>query len=117
MRGSEIVQFAAALNGAFNEEEVTTLLLRLNRKFTDYVTAKLTFPKQLEQLVATANSQAWVAQLVLQAIEERSSNAAIKDFLAAYPGWDPTKAQLLAHPSDALRVFGGKSFIGRADLR
>jgi hypothetical protein len=117
MTGPEIVQFAAALNGAFTVEEVSTLLLRLNRKFTDYVTAKLPFPNQLEELVATANSQAWVAQLVLQAVQERPLNAAIKGFLATYPGWDPAKGQTLAHPSDALRVFGGKSFIGRADLR
>src|SRR5579864_1495832 len=117
MTGPEIVQFAGALNGGFTVHEVTTLLLRLSRKFTDYTTANLTFPEQLEELVGAANSQGWVGPLVSVAVQERPSNAAIKDFLITYPGWDPATHSPFSHPCDALRVFGGKSFIGRADLR
>ena len=117
MTGPEIVQFAAAVNGAFKPDEVISLLLRLNLKFTDYVTANLPFPRQLEELVGAANSQAWVAQLVLEVVRERPANHLVKQFLATYPGWDPAKSLPSAHPCDALRVFGGKSFIGRPDLR
>jgi len=117
MTGPEIVQFAAALNAAYSLDEVKTLLLRLDRKFTDYTTASLTFPKQLEELVGAANSQGWVGRLVSEVVHERSSNAAIRDFLVAHPDWDPAKTRPLGHPCDALRIIGGKSFIGRSTLR
>jgi hypothetical protein len=117
MTGPEIVQFAAALNGAFTVSEISTLLLRLNRKFTDYTTAILTFPEQLEELVGAANSQGWIGRFVLAVVDERSSNAAVNDFLKTHPDWDPAKSRLLTHPCDALRIFGGKSFIGRPTLR
>ncbi|HXA79214.1 MAG TPA: effector-associated domain EAD1-containing protein [Candidatus Acidoferrales bacterium] len=117
MTGPEIVQFAAVLNHAFTFEEVSTLLLGLDRKLTDYVTGNLLFPKQLEELVGAANSQAWIPQLVIKVVRDRPNNASVKQFLASYPGWDPAKSAPWAHPSDALRVFGGKSFIGREDLR
>jgi len=117
MTGPEIVQFAAAVNGAFTVDEVISLLLRLNRRFTDHVTANLPFPRQLEELVGAANSQAWVAQLVFEVVRDRPGNASVAQFLARYPGWDPAKSPPSAHPCDALRVFGGKSFIGRPDLR
>jgi hypothetical protein len=116
MTGPEIVQFAAALNEAFAPHELIPVLQAISRKFTDYATATLPFPRQLEELVAAANSQSWIAQLVT-AVVQQNPNKAIKDFLAAYPEWDPAKSRPLAHPCDALRVFGGRSFIGRADLR
>ena len=105
MTGPEIVQFAAALNGAFTVGEVTTLLLRLSRKFTDSTTANLTFPEQLEELVGAANSQGWIGRLVLEAVHERSSNAAINEFLRTNPDWDPAKTRPLeihATPCESL---------------
>ena len=117
MTGPEIVEFAAALNGAYTLGEVKTLVVRLNRKFTDYTTANLTFPKQLEELVAAANSQGWVGQLVSQVVRESSLSPAIRDFLIAHPDWDPARTRPLNHPCDALRITGGKSFIGRLTLR
>jgi hypothetical protein len=117
MTGPEIAKFAAAMNQAYTEEEVRSLLLKLNRKLTDYVTMNVPFPNQLEQLVGAANSQAWVAQLVMEVVSNRAANPYVAQFLETFPGWDSSKNPLFTHPSEALSVFGGKSFIGRPDLR
>jgi hypothetical protein len=115
--GAEIVQFSSALNGAFNVNELRALVLGLNRKFEDYTSALKPFPDQVQELVAAANSQNWIAQLVSAVVASRPDNPALKPFLSIYPFWDPGRAASAGHPCDALRVLGGKSFIGRQTLR
>jgi hypothetical protein len=117
MTGPEVVKFSTAVSSAFNAAELTSLLLGLDRNFLDYVPAHVPFPEQVLLLVGVANSQGWISQLVLAAINDRPNNQAIRTFLVLYPDWDPTTNIPFAHPCDTLHVFGGKSFIGRAALR
>src|SRR4051794_12404274 len=117
MTGPEIVTFSDALTKAYTPTELTTLLLTLDRRFVDYVTGTLPFPDQVRELVGAANSRGWISQLVLAVLNDRPANQFIKDFLAVHPYWDPTIYPPLTHPADTLRVYGGKSFIGRDRLR
>ena len=86
MTGREIFEFAAAVNNAFTIDEVKSLLLRLNLKFTDYVTANSPFPRQLEELVGAANSRGWVAQLVSEVVRGRPTNQLVNSFFRAMRG-------------------------------
>jgi hypothetical protein len=117
MTGPEIVKFSDAVINAYTSNELTTLLLTLNRRFLDYVTERVPFPDQVRELVAAANSSGWISQFVLAVLNDRSTNQFIRDFLAVHPYWDPTMYPPLTHPADTLRVYGGRSFIGRDVLR
>jgi hypothetical protein len=117
MNGPEIVKFSDAVRGAYTSSELTTLLLSLDRRFLDYVTERAPFPDQVRELVAAANSKGWIAQFVLAVLNDRPTNQFIKNFLAVHPYWDPTVYPPLTHPADTLRVYGGRSFIGRDVLR
>lgn len=117
MTGPEIVKFSAAVSSAYTPNELVRLLLTLNRNFLDYVIVQAPFPNQVIQLVGTANSQGWISQLVLAIVNDRPNVQSIKNFLVVHPYWDPTKYPPLTHPADTLRVYGGRSFIGRNVLR
>ena len=118
MTGSEIVEFSTAVRTVFAVLELKRLLLSLNREFDDYVpTGAATYPEQVDQLVARANSGGWIQQLVAAVIRERSGTGAIQAFLARHPTFDVATNPPLAHPCDTLFVFGGKCFIGRKVLR
>lgn len=117
MTGPEIVKFSAAVSSAFNSNELTRLLLGLNRIFLDYVTERAPFPDQVIELVAAAKSKGWIAQLVRAVVNDRPNNQFIRDFLKLYPNWDPAQYPPLEHPADTLLVFGGRSFVGRGVLR
>lgn len=88
MTRPEIVAFAAALNDAFTRQQMESLLLSLNRKFSDYVGSNQPFPRELERLVTAAKSQGWVPQLVAEAVRQNPGNRSIKHFLATYPNWN-----------------------------
>lgn len=117
MTGPEIVKFSDAVSAAYQPNELTTLLLKLNRRFLDHVNANAPFPQQVVELVGAANSQGWISQLALAVVDDRPNIQPIKDFLTLNPYWDPSRYPPLAHPADTLRVYGGKSFIGRSVLR
>jgi hypothetical protein len=117
MTGSEIVQFSSVVFVAYNEADFETLLLGLDRSFPKLVTGIVGFQNQVQYLVGVANSQGWVGQLVTAVIKDRGHTQAIKGFLTNYPDWDPARNPPVADPSDAIRLVGGKYFIGRKDLR
>jgi hypothetical protein len=117
MNGPEIVQFSWAVKEAFDLQELTILLLSLNRIFANYVVALTPYPDQVARLVAGANSEGWIRQLVDKVARDRPDNQGILTFLANHPHWDPVTNPPLGHPCDTLFVYGGKCFIGRKDLR
>ncbi len=117
MNGPQIVGFSEAINAVFSPQEFGTVLQRLDKKLTDFVPTDLPFPEQLQGLVAKANSQGWIAQLVVEVVNSRPNSQKIRDFFTTNPDWDPHRVQLFGHPSEALFVLGGKSFIGRSVLR
>jgi hypothetical protein len=117
MNGPEIVQFSLAVKEAFTVEDLTRLLLGLNRSFTDYVVALTPYPNQVAQLIARANSEGWIRQFVERVARDRPANQGILTFLANHPHWDPVANPPLGHPCDTLFVYGGRCFIGRQDLR
>ena len=117
MTGPEIVEFSEAVRRAYTSTELSTLLQKLDREFTDYVTEKIPYPDQVIELVGSANSRGWISEFVPAILANRPNNKFIKDFLANHTNWDPAKDPPLKHPSDTLRVFGGKSFIARDELR
>src|SRR5947209_4243872 len=102
MTGPEIVQFSAAVRKAFAENELVRLLQGLNRNFSDYVIAQSTYPDQVIRLVGAANSEGWIGKLVYTIVDARPDNQDIKDFLTAYPHWDPATNRPLGHPCDTL---------------
>jgi Effector-associated domain 1 len=117
MTGPEIVEFSKAINLAYTYDELKQLLLKLDRRIQDYVPREAVFPTQVDELVGAANSQGWISQLVLAALNDRPNNEYIKDFLSRRPYWDPARHPPLAHPTETLRILGGDSFIGRDVLR
>lgn len=119
MTGPEIVELSKAINGAYDYDELETLLLTIDRKITDYVTAQATYPTQVQELVGYANSQGWISQLVLAVLNDpvRQNLQSIRNFLSLHPYWDPANHPPLAHPADTLRIFDGRSFIGRDPFR
>jgi hypothetical protein len=118
MTGPEIVEFSKAINGAYTYDELSDLLDSINRTITDYAIAQSTYPAQVKQIVGAAHSQGWISQLVLAVLSDpQQNNQSIKDFVSLHPYWDPANHPRLAHPADTLRIFGGRSFIGRDTFR
>lgn len=118
MTPHEILRFSQAITVTYSYGDLSALLLSLNRQLDKLVPQTNTnFSEQTQYLVNVANSQGWLVPLVLGVIRERGQTQAVKDFLTAYPEWDAARNQQFAHPCDTLKLFGGKSFIGRDDLR
>src|SRR5882762_9467574 len=117
MTGPEIVTFTVMVSSAYTANDLTNLLLGLNRNFLDYVPLTVPFPQQVRELVGVANSSGWISQLVLAVLADRPNNQFIRDFLSQHPYWDPAHHPPLDHPVDTLRILGGRSFIGRDKLR
>jgi hypothetical protein len=115
--GPQIVQFSNVINAVFSEQEFDNLLLEINRKLDDYVSRARPFPPQAPQVVAAANSQGWVSQLVSAVVMKRGNTGVVKQFLQDNSDLDPAKNAPGGHPCDALHLFGGKPFIGRRTLR
>ena len=117
MTGHEIVQFSDAVYVTYSEKDFETLLLGLDKVFAKLVAGIIGFKKQVEYVVGVAKGEGWVGQLVTAVIKDRGHTQAIKGFLKVYPDWDPVRNPPVEDPSDALRLVGGKYFIGRKDLR
>ncbi len=117
MTGQEIVEFSLAVKEAFQPHELKELLLGMNRRIVDYVVEQTTYPDQVTELVASANSQGWIGQFVAKVVKDRPNSQAIRDFLGRNPHFDPAINPAADHPCDTLFVFGGKCFIGRRDFR
>jgi len=117
MTGPELVQFSFAVSRAFIVNELQLLLLGMNLRFEDYAPALLPYPEQIDQLVARANSQGWIGQFVVVVVRAAPHNEEIQAFLQTHPHLNPSAISPGNHPCDTLFVFGGKCFIGRANLR
>ena len=117
MTGPEILEFSRLVNELYSPAELRTLLQTLDRRFDDYVVQQATFPDQIALLVATANGNAWITELVVAVLRGRSEASQVRAFLASHPDWDPSRAATIDDPCDALEVLGGKKFIGRAAFR
>jgi len=118
MTGSEILQFSQAVSEIYNDADFANILLALNKSpFAKLVAGIIGFQNQVAFVVAIANSEGWADQLVMTVIKERGHTRVIKEFLVNNPDWDPAKNPPVLDPSDALRLLGGKYFIGRSGLR
>jgi hypothetical protein len=117
MTPPEILRFSQALSIAYMYGELSALLLRLNQQLNRIVPQIMAFQEQTQFLVTVANNQGWIVPLVLAVIQDRGQTPPIRSFLQDYPDWETASNQQLAHPCDTLSVFGGRSFIGRDDLR
>ncbi len=116
MTGLQIVEFSNVVRPAFTVSELTTLLRTLNKEFTDYAPAAELYPKQVELVIAAANSLGWIKQLVVAFLDARPANHGMRQFIQANPDFDPARLRT-EHPCDTLQIFGGQCFIGRPDLR
>jgi hypothetical protein len=118
MTGFQILQFSNAVFAAYNDADFGDLLLGLNKPpFAKLVAGAIGFKQQVEVVVAIANSQGWIEQLVLAVIKDRGHTQVIKQFLLENPDWDPAKNPPVVDPSDAFTLLGGRYFIGRPELR
>jgi len=117
MNGPEIVQFSDAVRKAFSPNELETLLKSLNRSSYDYAVVAAPYPDQVVQIVGGANSDGWIAAFVNAVVAARPDNADVQAFLTNNPHWDPATHRAPGHPCDTLFIFGGKTFVGRSDLR
>lgn len=117
MTGAQAVQFGKVVSPLFDENSMGRLLQSLNRRFIDVAPAGLGFRDQVDRIVATANSEGWIKQLVVAILTERPNNAALTQFMATNPDCQPNLVTTGQHPCDALQLFGGQSFIGRPELR
>jgi hypothetical protein len=117
MTGPEIVQFSFSISQVFSSNALEKLLLGMARRLEDYVVALVPYPDQVVQLVARANSEGWIGQLVVAVVRDRGDTQVIQRFLRSNPHWDPATNPPLDEPYDTLRLFGGKCFIGRPGLR
>jgi hypothetical protein len=117
MNGPQMAEFSEAVNAVFNVQDFSAVLQKLDKKFTDFAPAALAFPKQVDEVVATASSKGWIAQLVVEVVNARPNSQKIKDFLAKNPDWDPSRSEPNEHPCDTLFLLGGKSLVGRDGLR
>jgi len=115
--GPQIVQFTNAVVATLTVQDLTMILLTLDKSLANYVADTLAFPAQVQKVVASANSEGWVGRLVIEVVRARQQSQVIRDFLTNNPDWDPASSAPFAHPCDTLRVFGGKSFIGRKNFR
>jgi len=117
MTGEEIVEFSRAVKDVFLIDDLVELLSSMKKEFTDYVSADKPYPNKVFQLIAAANAQGWIAQLVVKVLQERGDTGIMRSFLANHPHFDPAKSQIAEDPCETLFVFGGKCFIGRSDFR
>jgi len=117
VNGPQIAEFTTAVSEAFNYFEFEQLLLRMDKRLTNFVAAALPFPDQVAMLVGAANSAGWIGQLISEVKKARPNSQSIRNFLANNPDWDPAASPPEEHPCDALFLLGGKSFVGRDTFR
>jgi hypothetical protein len=118
MNFPEIKKFSEAVFDVYSIEALSDLLLGLGKQTVDrLVSQNMTPSAQVREVVLLAVREGWVPQLVMAVVAERGNTQPVKDFLTQHPDWDTTRNPPLAHPCDTLKVFGGKLFLGRADLR
>jgi len=117
MRDVESQKFGQALSDTYTYGELSGLLLGLNQRLDKIVPQVMSFAEQSLYLVNVANRQGWIVEFVIAVIRDRGQTQTMRSFLTEYPDWENACNPQQAHPCDTLKVFGGKSFIGRDDLR
>lgn len=119
MNPPEIKKFSEAVDTVYTYAELSDLLLGLDKRLDKLVPLmNATFPEQVRSLVNVADREGWAARLVMAVVQGKyGQTGAVKSFLAEYPDWAAAHNPRAEHPCDTLKVFGGKSFIGRDVLR
>jgi len=115
--GQQIVEFSDVLSTIYKENGFRRLLLSINRTLQALASAADPFPDQVLRVVEVANAEGWLAVLVGAVTKAQSNNRAVRQFLADHPDWDVIGNAPASHPCDTLRIFGGRSFLGRKPFR
>jgi hypothetical protein len=117
MNPPEIKKFSEVVFNVYEQYELSALLQSLNKRLDELVPTNVPPSEQVRLLLNVADRQGWLVRLVMAVIKDRGDTELVKNFLRQHPDWDVTKNPPLDHPCDTLKLFGGRSFIGRDKLR
>jgi uncharacterized protein (DUF2267 family) len=117
VNGKQIVDFSDVLSAIYNPGTWRRLLLSVNRSPQEFERPGDAFPDLILRVVEVANSEYWLSTLVRGVQAGYPKHSALREFFTSNPGWEMLKNTRKTHPSDSLRVFGGKSFIARRVFR
>jgi hypothetical protein len=118
LTGPESVQFATVLSSAYMRQDLDRLLLLLSQPVVNLQsTMNATFPQAALEVVLNANREGWAPSLLKAVAAGMPGNLEVQQFFSAYRHLDPASNPQIANPWMAYRLYGGRLFIGRMQVR
>jgi hypothetical protein len=118
LNGPESQQFAMVLFSAYTPASLTQLLLSLNRPTVEMqVSMNATFDRAALEIVLNANREGWAPSLLKAVAAGMPGNMEVQQFFATYRDLDPARNPQIANPWMSYRLYGGRLFMGRMQVR
>jgi hypothetical protein len=119
LNGPQSLQFADVLVSAYmTSQKLDRLLLFLGQPAVNLqATMNATFPEAALGIVLNANREGWAPSLLKAVAAGVPENPEVQQFFATYRELDPARNPQIANPWMAYRLYGGRLFMGRMQVR